>query len=195
MRKLQCYLLILLPILAFSQVTEIRKIEFKTHTEEKNKYVELFGLNDADALVVRLAYSILPHIEPGSNYIVYLNNGKVRRYRINESAQPMASTKIKRIRVKKKKRSDYWAFLNLCASEGKFNIDQSQLATLGEKANSWKNAISGGQTYNFGLYQGENYTEYKSFLPSMFTDEEYPGFEDKRKLIYVMEGFKTLTED
>lgn len=195
MRKLQCYLLILLPFLAFSQAPEIPKLDFKSNAEEVNKYVELFGLNDADALVVRLAYSILPHIEPESNYIVYFNNGKVRRYKIIESAQPMAFPKIKRIRVKKKKSSEYWAFLNLCASEGKFNIDQSQLATLGEKANSWKKAISGGQTYTFGLYQGENYTEYKSFLPSMFTDEEYLGFDDKRKLIYVMEGFKTLTED
>jgi hypothetical protein len=96
---------------------------------------------------------------------------------------------------RKKKSSEYWAFLNLCATVGKFNIDQSQLATLGEKANSWKNAISGGQTYTFGLYQGENYTEYKSYLPSQFTDEEYPGFQDKRKLIYVMEGFKTLSVD
>lgn len=195
MRKLQCYFLILLPILAFSQVAEIPKIDFKSNAEEVNRYVELFGLNDADALVVRLAYSILPHIEPESNYIVYLNNGKVRRYRINESAQQKASPKIKRIHVKKKKYSEYWAFLNLCASEGKLDIDQRQLATLGEKANSWKNAISGGQTYTFGLYQGENYTEYKSFLPSMFTDEEYPGFEDKRMLIYVMEGFKTLAKD
>ncbi|TDS18765.1 hypothetical protein DFQ03_0475 [Maribacter caenipelagi] len=195
MRKLLYYLFILLPILAFSQASEIPEIDFKSNSEEVNRYTELFGLNDADALVVRLAYSILPHIEPESDYIVYLNNGKVRRYRIKESAQPMASPKIKRIRVKKKKYSAYWAFLNLCASEGKFSINQSQLATLGEKANSWKNAISGGQTYTFGVYQGENYTEYKSFLPSMFTDEEYPGFEDKRKLIYVMEGFKTLAKD
>tara|TARA_R110000744_G_C19023284_1_gene524533 strand:+ start:290 stop:538 length:249 start_codon:yes stop_codon:yes gene_type:complete len=81
MRKLQCYLLILLPILAFSQVAEIPKIDFKSNAEEVNRYVELFGLNDADALVVRLAYSILPHIK--SDYIVYFNNGKVRRYRIN----------------------------------------------------------------------------------------------------------------
>ena len=188
-------LLTIIPILAFSQAPQIPKIDFKSNAEEVHRYVELFGLNDADALVIRIAYSTLPHIEPESNYIVYLNNGKVRRYRIIESAQQIASPKIKRIRVKKKKYSEYWAFLNLCASEGKFNIDQSQLATLGEKANSWKNAISGGQTYTFGLYQGENYTEYKSFLPSMFTDEEYPGFEDKRKLVYVMEGFKTLTED
>ncbi|WP_396632585.1 hypothetical protein [Maribacter sp. R86514] len=195
MRKLQCYLFILLPFLAFSQAPQIPKIDFKSNAEEVNRYVELFSLNNADALVVRIVYSILPHIEPESDYIVYLNNGKVRRYRINESAQPMASAKIKRIHVKKKKYSEYWAFLNLCASEGKFDIDLSQLATLGEKANSWKKAISGGQTYTFGLYQGENYTEYKSFLPSMFTDEEYPGFEDKRKLIYVMEGFRTLTED
>lgn len=195
MKKLQCYLLILLPILAFSQAPDIPKIDFKSNAEEVNKYVKLFGLNDADALVVRLAYSLLPHIAPESDYIVYFNNGKVRRYRIIESAQPMASPKIKRIHVQKKKYSAYWEFLNLCASERKFDIDQSQLATLGEKANSWKNAISGGQTYTFGLYQGENYTEYKSFLPSMFTDEEYPGFEDKRKLIYVMEGFKTLAKD
>ncbi|WP_299798557.1 hypothetical protein [uncultured Maribacter sp.] len=195
MRKLLCCLLILLPILAFSQAPEIPKIDFKSNSEEVHRYVELFGLNDADALVVRLAYSILPDIEPESDYIVYFNNGKVRRYSINESAQTMASPKIKRIRVQKKKYSEYWAFLNLCVSEGKFDINQSQLATLGEKANSWKKAISGGQTYTFGLYQGEKYTEYKSFLPSMFKDEEYPGFEDKRKLIYVMEGFKTLTED
>ncbi|TDT46460.1 hypothetical protein CLV90_0510 [Maribacter spongiicola] len=188
-------LLTILPFLAFSQIAEIPKIDFKLNAEEVNKYVELFGLNDADALVVRLAYSRLPHIEPESYYIVYFNNGKVRRYEINESAQSMASPKIKRIRLKKKKYSEYWAFLNLCTTEGKFDIDQNQLATLGEKANSWRNAISGGQTYTFGLYQGENYTKYKSFLPSMFTDEEYPGYEDKRKLIYVMEGFRILSED
>tara|TARA_R110002126_G_scaffold88792_1_gene212603 strand:+ start:2207 stop:2461 length:255 start_codon:yes stop_codon:yes gene_type:complete len=83
MRKFQCYLFILLPFLAFSQAPEIPKIDFKSNTEEVHRYVELFGLNDTDALVVRLAYSILPHIEQESNYIVYFNNGKVRRYRIN----------------------------------------------------------------------------------------------------------------
>tara|TARA_R110000744_G_C19365902_1_gene561910 strand:+ start:4665 stop:4937 length:273 start_codon:yes stop_codon:yes gene_type:complete len=82
-RKFQCYFFILLPILAFSQVAEIPKIEFKSNAEEKNRYVELFGLNDADALVVRIAYSTLPHIQPEANYIVYFNNGKVRHYRIN----------------------------------------------------------------------------------------------------------------
>ena len=106
MRKLQCYLLILLPILAFSQAPEIPKIEFKSNAEEVNRYVELLGLNDADALVVRIAYSILPDIAPESDYIVYFNNGKVKRYRINESAQPMASPKIKRIRVQKRKYSE-----------------------------------------------------------------------------------------
>ncbi|MGJ8715773.1 MAG: hypothetical protein ACSHXG_11765 [Maribacter stanieri] len=83
MRKLQCYLFILLPILAFSQAPEIPKFDFKSNAEEVHRYVELFGLNDADALVVRLAYSTLPHIQPEANYIVYFNNGKVRRYRIN----------------------------------------------------------------------------------------------------------------
>ena len=195
MRNLQYYFFILLPILGISQVSEIPKIDFKSNAEEENRYVGLLGLKDANALVVRLAYSILPDMEPESYYIVYFNNGKVRRYRIIESIQPMASLKIKRIRVKKKKYPEYWAFLNICASNGKFKIDQSQLETLGEKANLWKKAIIGGQTYNFGLYQRENYTEYKSFLPSKFTDKEYPGFEDKRKLIYVMEGFQNLTKN
>ena len=68
MKKL-LFLLTIIPFLAFSQVTEIPKIDFKTNAEEVHRYVELFGLKDEDALVVRLAYSILPHIEPESDYM------------------------------------------------------------------------------------------------------------------------------
>ena len=68
MKKL-LFLLTIIPFLAFSQVAEIPKIDFKSNAEEVPGYVELFDLNDADALVVRLAYSILPQIEPESDYM------------------------------------------------------------------------------------------------------------------------------
>ncbi len=192
MIKFQYYLFILLPFLGFSQAYEIPKIDFKSKTEEEHSYTELLGLKDENALIVRLAYSILPHMEPESDLIIFYTNGKIRRYRIFESVPSMNSLKRKRIHVKKNKYSEYWQFLNSCADDGKFEIDKSQLATLGEKANLWTKAVIGGQTSTFGLYQSGNYIEYKSFLLSKFTDKEYPGFEEKRKLRYLIEGFQNL---
>lgn len=192
MKKIQYLVFIFLPFLGFSQNYEIPVIPFENRTQQGKEYLELFGLKDTTALIVHLGYSRHPVINLESDYIIYLNNGKVRHYKIFWQINNKSINKKKRKRVKEDEYSKYWQFLYNRVDEGKFKIDQAQLETIGEKANTLKQAISGGQTYHFGLYQGENSIEYISFLPTMFSSEEYPGFKEKQKLVELIEGFQNL---
>ncbi len=192
MLKILYIVFIFLPFFGFTQDYEIPYIPFKNKAKQEKKYLESVALKDTTSLIVHLGYSRPPLIMLESDYIIYSNNGKVQHYEVFWQANNKSIRKKKRKRVKKDEYSKYWQFLYKCVDEGKFKIDQAQLEVIGEKANNLKQVISGGKTYHLGVYKGTNNLEYISFLPNMFSSEEYPGFKEKQKLVEVMEGFKNL---
>lgn len=194
MKKFPYILFLLLSFYGFAQDYNIPEIPFETSLQQENKLFGLLGLKDTTALIVHIGYSRHPVIELMSDYIVYLRDGKVHYYKVSWRINNESFWKKKRMRIKKDKLPKYWKFLSNCVSEDKFKIDQIQLELIGEKANAMKQAITGGQTSYFGLYQGKNHIEYNSFLPTMFSSEEYPGFKEKRKLVKLMKGFESLLE-
>jgi len=194
MKIIYFFLFVVFPFVGFSQEYKIPKIPFDVTSKKGNEYIELFGLKDTTALIVHMGLSRHSVFGLESDYVVYLSNGKVKRYKVSWQTNKVLVRKKKRIRIKKSKLQKYWEFLNKCIVEGKLPIDKEQLKTTGEKANTLKQAISGGQTSYLGFYQGKKQMEYSSFIPSMFISEEYSGHKEKQKLVDVMTGFENLFE-
>jgi hypothetical protein len=116
-------------IVGFSQIFKISEIDFNKNGK---KYVELLGLKEHNTLVARLAYLRLPNMEQKSDYVVYYKTRKRERYKISESVKPLAPSKVKKIRIKKKHFSAYWQFLISHIQDRKLNINQSQLEAIEE---------------------------------------------------------------
>lgn len=194
MIKIQHLLLAVFPYIGFSQTYKIPEIPFEASMDQQNLYVDLFGLKDTNVLIVHIGRSRHPLIQLESDYIVYLSNGEVQRHKVFWRNNNISIQKKTRTRVKKSEYKKYWDFLTKCVTEGRLNIDQGQLETIGEKANALEQAISGGYTYQLGFYQGKKQLEFFSFSPGMFTSEEYPGHEEKQQFVEVMTGFQNLFE-
>ncbi|MFD0798228.1 hypothetical protein ACFQZJ_12220 [Maribacter chungangensis] len=181
-----------------SQNSMIPEVVWNGITENENQYVELLNLKDKNSLIVRVAYSGYWNKGLSGQYIIYQNDGKIKRYKVFQPSDSDLKTKVKRKRVRKKDFQNYWNYLKNCISEKKFQINKTQLnidAKPGkEKGTRLVKSISDGTTYHFSVYQGKNYIAYASFEPKSFIEDEYPGFEERQKLVDLMAGFETLAE-
>tara|TARA_R110002050_G_scaffold109796_3_gene221144 strand:- start:15999 stop:16550 length:552 start_codon:yes stop_codon:yes gene_type:complete len=175
-----------------SQNSQIKEIKFEGKTPEENKYTEILKLKDQNALIIQIGYSSYPIKGLDSDLIVYLNNGQVKLYKLSESVEAELEPNIKRVRIKKNEYQRYWKCLNTCISKEKFKIDKAKLNFENKENATLPLAISGGQTYHFRLYQNKKYTTYSSFAPKVYISLKSPGFEEKQRLVDLMEGFENM---
>ena len=183
---------------SFSQDFKIPKIDWEGKTETENNYVELLKLKDMNSLIVKIGYSSYWTKGQNSEFIVYQNDGKVKRFVVYQPSSPELKTKIKSKRIKKKEYQYYWNHLNNCIEENKYKIDKSKL-NINEKKGEEKGTvitkvISDGADYSFWIYQGKNYIAYGSYSPESFIEDEFPGWEERKKLVDLMQGFEKLTK-
>lgn len=192
------FIVTLSTMIGFSQNSMIPEMVWNGISQNENQYVELLNLKDRNSLIVRVAYSSYWNKGLSGPYIIYQNDGKIKRYNVFQPTDSDLKTKIKRKRVRKKDFEKYWDYLNNCISEKKFQINKSQLnvnAKPGkEEGTSLVKSISDGATYHFSIYQGKNYIAYASYEPKSFIEDEYPGFEERQKLVDLMAGFESLME-
>lgn len=198
MKKILIHILILIPLIGFSQNWTIPEINWEGKTETDNNYVDLLELKDKNSLIVKVGYS--SHWSKGVNseFIVYQNDGRVKRFVVFQPNTPELKTKIKRKRIKKKEYKYYWNFLQECVNDNKFQIDKSKLNITQKKGKEEGTvemmSISDGASYYFEICQGKSYITYGSYEPKSYIENEYPGSEERQKLVELMNGFETLTE-
>ncbi|GGG46883.1 hypothetical protein GCM10010976_17900 [Bizionia arctica] len=174
------------------QNNQIKEIVFEGETTETNRYVNMLKLKDQNALIIQIGYSSYPIRGLESDLVVYMNNGQVRLYKISEPINDQLETKVKRVGVKKSEYKLFWKFLNTCISQDKFNINKPRLNF--EDANL-QQVISGGKTYHFRLYQNKKYITYSCFLPNIDMPLESTGFEEKQRLVALMEDFESIIKN
>ena len=182
----------------FSQDFEIPKIEWEGKTETENNYVELLKLKDKNSLIVKIGYSSYWSKGQNSEFIVYLNDGKVKRYVVYQPNSTKLKTKIKRKKIKKKEYKYYWSHLNNIIEGNKYVIDKSKLNITEKKGKEEGTmitmSVSDGANYSFWICQGNNYLAYGSYSPESFIDGKFPGWKERQKLVELMNGFEKLTE-
>ncbi|WP_179320522.1 hypothetical protein [Winogradskyella helgolandensis] len=183
---------------SFSQDFEIPKIEWEGITETENNFVELLKLKDKSSLIIKIGYSSYWTKGQNSEFIVYLNDGKVKRYVVYQSNSTKLKTKIKRKKIKKKEYKYYWNHLNDIIEGNKYVIDKSKLNITEKKGEEEGTmitmSVSDGANYSFRICQGNNYLAYGSYSPESFIDGKFPGWKERQKLVDLMNGFEKLTE-
>ncbi|KAA5820414.1 hypothetical protein FPF71_17770 [Algibacter amylolyticus] len=198
MKKVIVYLLILIPLISFSQNWQIPEIDWEGKTETENNYVELLKLKDRNSLIVKIGYSSYWTKGQNSEFIVYQNGGKVKRFIVYQPNSTEFKTKVKRKRIKKKHYEYYWNYLRQCITGNKLKIDKSKLNITEKKGKEegtvQSMSISDGANYHFQICQGKNYIAYGSYEPKVYIENEYPGSEERQKLVDLMNGFERLTE-
>ncbi|WP_396596257.1 hypothetical protein [Dokdonia sp. R86516] len=198
MNKVLIFIFILSSTIGFSQDSLIPKIEWNGTSENENQYVALLRLRDRNSLIVKVAYTGYWLKGISGKYIVFQNDGKIKRYNVFQPTDSDSKTKIKRKRVRKKDFEYYRAHLRNCVYENKLSIIKSKL-NITEKPGAKKGTmitkvISDGANYHFGIYQGKNYIAYGSYEPESFIEDEFPGYQERKKLVDLMSGFESLME-
>tara|TARA_R100000935_G_C2762834_1_gene134352 strand:+ start:46 stop:648 length:603 start_codon:yes stop_codon:yes gene_type:complete len=198
MKKSLAYLLILVPLIGFSQDWKIPQMNWHGKTETENVYIDLLNLKDGNSLIVKVGYSSYWSKGINSEFIVYQNDGKVKRYIVYQPNSTDLKTKIKRKRIKKTEYKFYWNHLLDIANNKMFQIDKSKLNIITkpaeEKGMVISMSISDGTNYHFQITQGKNYIAYASYEPKSFIEDEFTGWEERQKLVDLMNGFEKLTE-
>ena len=192
MKKIFAYLLILVPLIGFSQDWKIPKIDWHGQTETENVYIDLLKLKDRNSLIVKVGYSSYWSKGINLEFIVYQNDGKVKRYIVYQPNSTNLKTKIKHKRIKKAEYKYYWNYLNDCVIKNKLKIDKSKLniTQKEEKGTVVVMSISDGANYHFQITQGKNYIAYSSYEPKSFIEDKFPGWEERQKLVDLMNGFE-----
>lgn len=189
MKKLLLCFFIFSPIIICAQNSKITEIKFEEKATEENRYAKMLKLKDQNALIIQIGYSSYPLKGLDSDLVVYMNNGQVKLYKIHEPVNDALEPKIKRERIKKNEYHRFWDFLNTCINQEKFNINKARLNVVNS---ALQQAVSGGLTYHFGLYQNKKQTTYSCFAPNIYISLKSTGFEEKQKLVDVMEGFENV---
>ncbi|HRN37154.1 MAG TPA: hypothetical protein PLL18_09630 [Flavobacteriales bacterium] len=198
MKKIIVYILILIPIISFSQSWTIPNIDWQEKTETENNYIDLLKLKDRNSLIIKIGYSSYWTKGQNSEFIVYQNDGKIKRFIVHQPNSTELKTKIKRRRISKKEFGHYWNHLNEIIQGKKYIIDKSKL-NITSKSNgdgtSSVISVSDGANYSFWMYQGKNYLVYGSYSPLSFIESKFPGWKERQKLVELMNGFEKLTKE
>ena len=200
MKKAFAYLIILIPLISFSQNWQIPEIDWEGKSETENNNIDLLKLKDRNSLIVEFGYSTYSTNGQNLEFIVYQNDGKVKRFVVNQPNTTEKKTKIKRKKIKKKEYKYYWGFLNSCVKENKFKIEKSKLNITEKKGIENGKAtvenmyISHRVKYHFWIYQGKNYIAYGSTSPKVYIENKFPGYKERQKLVDLINGFKSLSE-
>jgi hypothetical protein len=198
MNKILVYILILIPILGFSQNWTIPKIDWQVETETENNYVDLLKLKDRNSLIIKIGYTSYWTKGQNSEFIVYQNDGKVLRFIVYQPNSTELKTKIKRKRISRKEYKYYWNHRNDIIQGNKYLIDKSKLNITEKKGEEEGTmitmSVSDGATYSFWMCQGKNHLAYGSYSPISFIESEFPGWKERQKLVDLMNGFEKLTE-
>ena len=190
-------ILFLVPLSILSQNTNILEIDWKIKSETQNEYVNLLNLKDTNSLIVKIGYSSYWMNGLKAKYIVYQNDGKIKKFEVFHPRSSELKTKIKKERIKKKHNHHYRNFLKKCVAEKMFEIDQSQL-NIKEKVREEGTveilSISDGTNYHFEICRGKNSSAYSSYEPERFIKNNFPGSKERQKLVDLITGFEKMIE-
>ncbi|MFT5149280.1 MAG: hypothetical protein ACI86P_001969 [Flavobacteriales bacterium] len=83
--------------------------------------------------------------------------------------------------------------------ESQLNIERRRSAKEIDKENGTileiiEGGVSHGSDYHFNIFQGKKYITFHSFAPEYYIEEKFPGFEERQKLVDLMNEFQDLID-
>lgn len=189
MKKIILLFLIFFVSISFAQETKIPEIKYEGEFDSPNNYITLLKLKDEKSLIIKISFSNYWFNGTISEFIVYQNDGKILKYTAD------VKNKIKRKSLKKKNYFVYWDVLNKCIREKKFEIQKNQLNITSKPSENGVTqhlSVSDGTNETFELWQENKYIVYSSQSPLTYINEKYLGYQERQKLVDLIEEFSTL---
>lgn len=188
MNKITLLFYIFFTSITLAQEAKIPVIKFEGEFDSPNNYITLLKLKDEKSIIIKISSSNYWLKGMISEFIVYQTDGKVLKY-ISD-----VKNKIKRKSLKKKKYFLYWDLLNKCIGEKKFEIQKNQLNITSKPSENGETqlSVSDGTNETFELWQENKYIVYSSQSPQTYINEKYLGYQERQKLVDLIEEFSTL---
>ncbi len=204
MKKSILYFILSFNIFSYGQNHEMPKIEFTNEFKVTNRYIDLLGIKDTNAILIKIGrqnshfyeQDVETRIE--NHYIVYLNDGKIKKYKqlLLYKNRKKENDSISEIKMKKEDFQFYWEFLDTCIKKGKFDIDINQL-NIREKEIGGGIAtriFTGGTTYRFEIIQGNRFISLTSHSAKEYIADKISGYTERQKLVELVEEVEKIVK-
>jgi hypothetical protein len=153
------------------------KINFQKTEGSTNPYIELLGLSDKNAIVVR-ASGNSPVENKSGGYIVLYTNGDMYRYDITLLNLQTLITHMPLKGAEKTKS------LNLIKQITSLDASKLNIGLLIEYPNGNKTLkIQDGANYAIEIFKGNQYSIYESYSPQDYIEWKAEGYEERQKFL------------
>jgi hypothetical protein len=194
-KKAIIIILVFTNTISFCQEFKIPTIDFDQETPNQNSYIDLLKLEDKNALIIKESYYSFWTKGIAAYFLVYQNDGKIAKYEVFFPSQKKYSTKTKKLKINKNKFKSYWQFINDCADNKRFKIQKDRLNIIekpvGDSIVETRN-FTEGLTYEIEIMQNNKFIKYSSYAPKSYIEDEYPGYEERIKLVSLLKDIENL---
>lgn len=193
------WLIIILPfsIGGFAQSAISDGIKFEGALEVLSPIYEEYRIKDSTALIIVLSWN--GSWPENRNYIVFHPDKTIE---VIDHVEPINDSKKSKWKKRSVKNRDmnakFWSLLDSCISHGLFELDQEQLdidSKYDSKSGKTQRiSVSHGVLCSFAIIKGKKYLNYSSFSPDTYIRAEFPGANERKKFLVVLNSFAKLIE-
>lgn len=187
--------MLLFNFICFSQEFKIPQIEFKEKNKSQNPYINLLNLKDENSLILKIGFQSYWYGGIHSNLIVFQNNGEILRYDMFFPNDSLKKVKIKKKKIPKIRIQDYWNCIHKIVAENKINIDKNLLNI--ERVETDEGFLkvstrSDSVDESFEITQKDKFTYFSTYDPLYQISQKNPGFEERQKLVDLINEIENL---
>lgn len=130
-----------------------------------------------------------------ADYVIFYPNNKIEIIQAFTPNDSSKKSKWKKTRVSQEANYLFWNFLDSCISNDLFSLNQEELfrntkPTADGRVSSL--GVADGTFYSFAIFKGRHYLNNSAYSPQSFISAEYPGLEERKKFLAVIQGFRKL---
>lgn len=164
---------------AYAQRHKIPSIPFNMPARNKSDYYDKLGIKDKNALIVKAGNS-KEYRNGKSNFLVYPNNGAVRKFTLNNKTD-----EVQEIAVTAEQSETYWQFLY-----DYFNSDLIDREKLFDRKSTIITLDADSDF--FVAYQNKKSYSLNSVASKTHIDAKSEGWEERVKLLNLIEDFQNV---
>jgi len=153
-------------------------VNFQTQVKEYNPYINLLGLQDKDALIIRASENIETDTISGS-YLVVLSNGEMYRYGVY---LPDFKTHVRKIKVIN---ADKTKFVKLIDDANMLDASQLNLTRITTKNDKENISFTNYPNYNLELYEGKKSAKFYSLSAEGYINARADGYQMRERLVQL----------
>ena len=180
-------------LISFSaQSQDLKSIPWEGRLPVVSPLYEQLKIKDTTALILALEYKSYWSKGTLKEFLVFFRNREIKLIKEFKPIDKSRKVKIKKKRIKGEINSEMWSFLDSCLTNNLFEIDQKELQKISKPAENGKTStmiVNDGPLYSIALIAGRNFSNSYAYAPKSYIESGYPGIEDRRKFLIIIEGF------